>query len=237
MRRAREKPTTVRKALTQATAQRIYEMHFNLQYSFKKIGQLLRCPPNTAYVTLKRYLQNDGQLIDKRRYNGRNSGRLKIVPRISRHLLDPKVLQQWGFMGLQQRCLQIERDFDVKIKPNTLREFYVKHNVKNRVVGFRYQQAQNRSEKPLMTFSLHLARLVREKKPLVYFDESSFHMWMRSTRTWTTPDCAVKWAYPKFRGSGVTVFGAISTSFEKPVFMQATTTNRDNVIKFLGVLR
>lgn len=74
-------------------ARRIYEMHFNLQYSFKKIGQLLHCPANTAYMALKRYLQNDGQLIDRRRYNGRNNGRLKIVPKISRHLLDPRVLQ------------------------------------------------------------------------------------------------------------------------------------------------
>ena len=42
-------------------------------------------------------------------------------------------------MGLQQRCIQLEKDFDVSIKPNTLRDFYVKHNIKNRVVGFRYQ--------------------------------------------------------------------------------------------------
>ncbi len=90
-------------------------------------------------MALKRFLQCDGEFIDRRRYNGKNNGRLKIVPRISRHLLDPKVLQQWGFMGLQQRCLQLEKDFNVKIKPNTLRYFYVKHNVKNRVVGFRYQ--------------------------------------------------------------------------------------------------
>ena len=88
-----------------------------------------------------------------------------------------------------------------------------------------------------MMFALHLARLVKEKKPLVYFDESSFHMWMRSARTWTYPDCAVKWAHPKFRGSGITVFGAISTSFEKPVFMQAPTTNKENVLKFLALLR
>ena len=125
----------------------------------------------------------------------------------------------------------------MSIKPNTLRDFYVKHNIKNRVVGFRYQQAQNRSEKPLLTFSLYLARLVKERKPLVYFDESSFNMWMRSNRTWTMPDCAVKWPFPKFRGSGVTVFGAISTSFERPVFMQAPTTNKEHVMKFLGLLR
>ena len=74
-------------------ARRIYEMHFNLQYSFKKIGQLLYCPPTTAFMALKRFLSCEGEFIDRRRYNGRNNGRLKIVPKISRHLLDPKVLQ------------------------------------------------------------------------------------------------------------------------------------------------
>jgi hypothetical protein len=94
---------------------------------------------STACTALKRFLQSGGDLIDRRRFNGRNNGRRKIVPRISKHLLDPKVLQNWGFMGLQQRCIQLEKDFDVSIKPNTLRDFYVKHNIKNRVVGFRYQ--------------------------------------------------------------------------------------------------
>jgi len=88
-----------------------------------------------------------------------------------------------------------------------------------------------------MTFSLHLARLVKERKPLVYFDESSFHMWMRNTRTWTPPDLSVKWVFPKFRGNGITVFGAISTSFDKPVFMSGKSTNKQNVAKFFGLLR
>ena len=88
-----------------------------------------------------------------------------------------------------------------------------------------------------MTFSLHLARLVKEKKALVYFDESSFHMWMRNTRTWSPPDLSVKWAHPKFRGHGITVYGAISTSFDRPVFMQGQSTNKQNVMTFLGQLR
>ena len=71
----------------------------------------------------------------------------------------------------------------------------------------------------MMKFSLHLARLVQQKRPVVYFDESSFNMWMRNTRTWTPSDYSVKWAYPKFRGTGVTVFGAISSSFNRPIFM------------------
>ena len=95
----------------------------------------------------------------------------------------------------------------------------------------------DRSKKPVLTFSLHLARLIKEKMPLVYFDESSFHMWMRNTRTWTPPDYSVKHAFPKFRGTGITVFGAISTSFEQPVFVKSTSTNKEGVLRFLPLLR
>ena len=62
-------------------------------------------------------------------------------------------------------------------------------------------------------------------------------MWMRNNRTWTPADYSVKWAFPKLRGTGVTVFGAISTSFERPVFMKGPTTNKLHVAKFLALLR
>jgi hypothetical protein len=62
-------------------------------------------------------------------------------------------------------------------------------------------------------------------------------MWMRNSRTWTPPDYSVKWAFPKFRGNGITVYGAISTSFERPVFMKATSTNKEGVLQFLPLLR
>jgi hypothetical protein len=180
---------------------------------------MVYCAPTTAFAALKRFDSASGKLLDRRIYNGKKNSRRKITARVSRYLLDPQVLQRWGFMGLQQRCLQLQHDQGVMIKPTTLRDFYLKHNIRNRVVGFKYQQSVNRAKTPVLTFSLFLARLIQERKPIVYFDESSFHMWMRSTRTWTTPDCAVKWSHPKFRGTGVTVFGAISTSLEMPVFM------------------
>ena len=100
MRQPRRRVHMVRRPVSPEMVRRIYEMHFNLQYSFKKIGQLLHCPQSTACTALKRMRLRDGELDDRRRFNGRRNGRLKIVPRISRHLLDPKVLQDWGFLGL-----------------------------------------------------------------------------------------------------------------------------------------
>jgi transposase len=236
-RRRRDKQGPRRNKVTVAMVRKIYELHTNLHLSFKKIGQLVYCSPATAYTALKRFDAGTGRLLDRRVYNGRNNRRLKITPKVQRHLLDPATLQRWGFMGLQQRCLQLERDLGVLIKPATLRDFYVKHNVRNRVVGFKYQQSQGRPKTPVLAFSLCLAKLVQQRKPLVYFDESSFHMWMRNARTWTTPDCAVKWQIPKIRGQGVTVFGAISTDLPQPVFMKAPTTSKEHVLKFLGLLR
>lgn len=88
-----------------------------------------------------------------------------------------------------------------------------------------------------MTFALHLARLVKERQPLVYMDEASFNMWMRNNRTWTRPDCSVKWVFPKFRGAGVTLFGAVSQYIHNPVFMKAKSTNRNDMLKFLPLVR
>ena len=78
-----------------------------------------------------------------------------------------------------------------------------------------------------------LARMVADDKPIVYFDESSFNMWMRGNRNWTPHDKPIKWPLNQTRGSGITVLGGISTKLARPVFMQGYSTNKDNVIKFL----
>ena len=136
---------------------------------------------------------NGRKLVDRRAFNGRNNGRLKIVAEVSRYLLDRGVLQRWAGLCLQQRCLQLELDMGVKITHTALRNFYCTHNVRYRSVSFTYQQAMKKSRALVLHFSLTLARLISDDKPIVYFDESSFNMWMRGSSTWTLPDMPVKW--------------------------------------------
>ena len=53
-RQPRVRSHRVRRQVSPEMVKRIYEMHFNLQYSFKKIGQILHCPTSTACTALKR---------------------------------------------------------------------------------------------------------------------------------------------------------------------------------------
>ena len=88
-----------------------------------------------------------------------------------------------------------------------------------------------------MDFAIELAQLVYDDKVVIYFDESSFNMWLRGRKTWQHPDEPVKLLINKARGTGVTLYGAIGADMHKPFFMQAPSTRQDYVVKFLTALR
>ena len=60
---------------------------------------------------------------------------------------------------------------------------------------------------------------------------------MRGRKTWSDPKNPVRWVHNKFRGNGVTVYGAISTNMTRPLFMLGKTTNKEYVLQFLSLLR
>ena len=193
-------------------AKRIWELYNNLQMSYQQIAKQLNCAATTVHAALRRF-ENDGrQFRDRRMFNGKNNRRLKIVAPIAKYLLSRDVLERWSGYCLQQRCIQLDIDTGVQITQSTLRNFYLKHNIKYRCVSFTYQQALKKAKGPILDFSLALARMVIADKPIVYFDESSFNMWMRGNRNWTPHDKPIKWPLNQTRGSGITVLGGISTN-------------------------
>jgi transposase len=115
--------------------------------------------------------------------------------------------------------------------------FYLKHGIKLRAVSFIYQQSLKKSRSPILHFSLILARMILDDKIIVYFDESSFNLWMRGNRTWTPKDFPIKWSLNQNRGQGITVMGAISTKMNRPLFMQAGSTNKLEMLRFLPLLK
>jgi len=72
---------------------------------------------------------------------------------------------------------------------------------------------------------------------VVYADESSFNMWIKMRSTWMNVEQPVKIILNKHRGSGITVVGAISKRLEKPLFMLAKSTNSEDFMAFLKLLR
>lgn len=86
----------------------------------------------------------------------------------------------------------MDRAFDIRIDLSTLRKLYVKNKIGFRTVSYQYQQYANRPKEPLWDFAVKLSRLLAEGKMVVYFDEASFHNWMRPDRTWCRADRPVK---------------------------------------------
>jgi len=66
---------------------------------------MMYCPATTAHAAYRRYQTMKDNYVDRRKFNGASRWKLKIVPKVKAYLLDPTVLQRWGNMCLQQRCL------------------------------------------------------------------------------------------------------------------------------------
>lgn len=86
-------------------------------------------------------------------------------------------------------------------------------------------------------FALQLARLIHQKALIVYTDESSFNMWLQQKRTWFSVQEPVKIILNKYRGQGITVYGAISEELHSPLFSTAKGTNGEDFSKFLKKIR
>ena len=78
----------------------MYGLRMSLHYSYEKIGRLMYLPPTTVHAALRRYSAMQEEFVDRRKFNGRNNQRIKIVPKVQSYLLDPKVLQSWSNLCL-----------------------------------------------------------------------------------------------------------------------------------------
>ena len=60
----------------------IFELRNNLHYSFEKISRLLHCAATSAHAAYKRFAQMRDGYVDRRKFNGANNWKLKIVPKV-----------------------------------------------------------------------------------------------------------------------------------------------------------
>jgi len=70
----------------------IYQLRYNLGYSYDRISKVVHRAATTIHAALRRYERSEGQFIDRRKFNGTKNPRTKILPRVSKYLLDPVVL-------------------------------------------------------------------------------------------------------------------------------------------------
>jgi transposase len=118
-----------------------------------------------------------------------------------------------------------------------LRNFYVKHKIGLYATNYVYQQSRNAKTNDLRRFAIEIGDLVEKDKPIVYFDESSFNMWMRKSKTWMRYNEPIPVVLNKTRGENVTVYGAIGVCLSKALFLQTKVTNEQATINFMKKLR
>ncbi len=73
-------------------AQKIFTLRFTLKKSYRQISRTLLVPLATVHRVLRRFVQQNHRLEDRRVNNGRNNQWNKITPEIAAYLLSPVVL-------------------------------------------------------------------------------------------------------------------------------------------------
>ena len=233
------------RTLTETDVKRLVHARFNsltdcttVHMSFPAIAKRHRLPVSTCFYAIRAYQQRGFAFINKRLTNGRPHHTIKIKEQLTSFLLCHTTLQEWSGMTLCQRCKQIKNQFGVTISPSALKRFYNRQGIKYLRTSYIYQQGMGLlKEQERFKFCLELSTRLDRKEVIVYADEASFNCWMHSKRTWTGPELPVKIVLNKSRNKSVTVFGAISAAFTYPVFKQYKSTNSDDFLNFVSLLR
>ena len=70
---------------------------------------------------------------------------------------------------------------------------------------------------------------MEKKRPILYADETSTHMWERRIRCWTKSDSPLKVTIPAKRGKSQTIYGAIGKGiFKKNQILVHTVADSTN---------
>ena len=223
------------KAVTEKEAAEIWSRYHRGQTASTIARELLLRQP-TVFHAIKRMRLRDGHHIDARILNGRKTVR-KITPAVEKLLLAHQTLQSWSGLFIRQRIVLLRTNHNVHIHDSTLKEFYKKHKIKYLRVSYQYNQGLAVSPELRYNFAVRIAELRDKNQILIYLDEASFHLWQKKTHTWTHPDRPVRLILGQDRNSGKTVFGAISTSLNRPVFAIESSTNKDAMLRFLRRIR
>lgn len=202
---------------------------------------LVNLPVMTCYNVYKRYVANGNRFVDGRLRNGTH-GKGKLVGALKEYLLQQKTLQDWVGYSLTTRCFIIERDWNVIVDYSTLRQFYIKHGIKNYSLSYTYQQSFKHQEErwdEVQAFVEKLGTAISSGDLVAYFDSASFNMWIRNRKSWSRYEQPVKFVMNEKRCSGITVMGAISEHFTSgPLFIQSQkATSSERFLEFLPKLR
>ena len=154
-------------------------------------------------------------------------------------LLNKKILQLWAPYSLVERALLVHKVTNYKPSHFLLWEFYRANDIawKTGKAIYRKEKSLEKTlQKERLVFSRIIAKLIEEKVPLIYMDETTFNTWQMKTKSWSSKSDIVYHHRPSTR-LGITVFGAIGKCLKKPMFMTARSTNKEDYMRFMNQVK
>ena len=122
----------------------------------------------------------------------------------------------------------------MNIGVGALARFYKENDIRYLTPKYHYHRRESSEVKleQQQDFVLKHVRLLKEEKELVYFDESSFHLWMKRPKLWRPANIPMHCHLQQDRGESFTVLGAISNKSSKAYIEFGCSTNTETVTKF-----
>ena len=127
------------------------------------------------------------------------------------YLVSTETLQSWAGMSLKWRVSEFEHKYGIKINQFTLRNLYVKHRISYRNIGYMTYNGFKITHDEKRRYAMRLKEIIDSNQALIYVDESSFHTWKRSSKTWAPRHNIIHMPIANSRRAGVTVYGAIGS--------------------------
>jgi len=134
----------------------------------------------------------------------------------------------------------IEADIGVKISRKVLVRYYKEFGVVHRRLAWmtlpRYDPERQLTIK--QSFVGNLLGFMRAGKEIIYFDETSTHLWQQQRKIWMPKADPIKIIIPRQRGPSITILGAISNCRGVVYHSISHSTNAEAVLGFFkSILR
>lgn len=172
--------------------------------------------------------------------------RLGGRPKLSQEQVDwitsPDTLQEMAHLSLKRRCAVIRDRLQLPtLSIMTLRKCYQRCGVKYLRPHYRFWRSPDdiqKTREEQFEFVQVLGTMIKDRTyhEIVYVDETTFHLWMKTSKCWQRPGMRV--CMQQNRGPSVTVIGGISEErglVHAEVFVGSN--NSDHFFEFLQGLK
>lgn len=194
------------------------QVHHKPLHKLREISLKVGVKLCTLAQVLWRYRKNGYriQFEPKTVIRGPSNGRKLKNPLICNYLKSKKLLRAWAHHSLQRRCQLIKDEFGIQLSRTTLSNFYKRERISytclKKTMTHKFSAQHLHVDR--ISFIDQITDFFIEGREIMYFDESSTHLWETRGKIWQPKDDKICVAIPSSRGSGVTLLATVSNKDE-----------------------